>query len=50
MMKSKFLRLMARRKRYMLDGDFDAADKLLEAARKMKPSEEELKASGLIGP
>ena len=49
-MKSKFLRLMARRKRFMLEGDFDAADKLLEAARKVKPSVEELKVSGLIGP
>ena len=49
-MKSKFLQLMARRKRYMREGDFDAADKLLEAARKMKPSPEELKISGLIGP
>jgi len=49
-MKSKFLELMARRKRYMRDGNFEAADRLLEAARKMKPSEEELKASGLVGP
>lgn len=49
-MKSKFLQLMARRKRYMREGNFDAADKLLEAARKMKPSEEELRASGLVGP
>ena len=49
-MKSKFLNLMARRKRYMREGDFDAADKLLEAARKMNPSAEELQASGLVGP
>jgi uncharacterized protein HemY len=49
-MKSKFLNLMARRKRYMREGNFEAADKLLEAARKMKPSAEELKASGLVGP
>jgi hypothetical protein len=49
-MKSKFLQLMARRKRYMREGNFEAADKLLEAARKMKPSEKELKASGLVGP
>ena len=49
-MKSKFLSLMARRKRYMREGNFEAADKLLEAARKMKPSVEELQASGLVGP
>ena len=48
-MKSKYIELMARRKKELRKGNEEAAAKLFEAARKLKTTQEERSASAMLG-